>query len=256
MALWAIYTVLSHLLPWIFISSWSAESLKGCRADIIESYGEGASGACWAVIRERWPQLLFGFYPKELYWRPVLAMVFLMVALSPVLFAAVPRKVLWFSALYPFFGGFWLLWGGTIWVPLAGIMGFVIAYLSVAFLPKLVGSLTATILAGLLPLIWWTLLAGPTIGTLNSVSAGMLQDRYIATTEQLVESIEAEMAAEEDVLAVESLNRKLKTATKRLNAANSMGEREDNIAALEIEADELRGSLPSSVKGEIGRAHV
>lgn len=249
MALWAIYTVLSHILPWIFISSWSAESLKGCRADIIESYGEGASGACWAVIRERWPQLLFGFYPKELYWRPVLAMVFLMVALSPVLFAAVPRKVLWFSALYPFFGGFWLLWGGTIWVPLAGIMGFVIAYLSVALLPKLVGSLTATILAGLLPLIWWTLLAGPTIGTLNSVSAGMLQDRYIATTEQLVESIEAEMAAEEDVLAVESLNRKLKTATKRLNAANSMGEREDNIAALEIEADELRGSLPSSVKG-------
>ncbi|MEO1919218.1 MAG: amino acid ABC transporter permease [Paracoccaceae bacterium] len=253
LAFWAIYTVLSYILPWVFMSSWSAESLKGCRASIIKEYANAdnltPTGACWAVIRERWPQLLFGFYPKELYWRPVLAMVLLLVALSPILFSTVSRKVLYFSVAYPFFGGFWLLWGGTIWVPLAGIAGFVIAYLAIALLPKWVGSLTATILAGVLPLIWWTVLAGPTIGMLNSVSAGLLHDRYISSFEQSVESIETEMAAEEDELKVESLNRKLKTATKRLNTANSMGEREDNIAALEIEADELRGFLSSSVKG-------
>ena len=34
-----------------------------CRQIIAETWGEGASGACLAVIRERWKQFLFGFYP-------------------------------------------------------------------------------------------------------------------------------------------------------------------------------------------------
>ena len=73
----------------------------------------GPSGACFAVIRERWKQFLFGFYPVTLYWRPTLAFVLMLVALAPVLFSGVPRKLLWFSVAFPGVA-YWLLWGGSI----------------------------------------------------------------------------------------------------------------------------------------------
>lgn len=169
LSLWAVYYVLSGILPWVFQSSWDATSLKGCRAHIHETYGEGAEGACWAVIRERWPQLLFGFYPKELYWRPVLAMILMLIAISPILFQAVPRKVLMFSMIYPFLA-FWLLWGGSIWVPIIAFSGFVVAYLALQMLPSMIGSLGATIAAGVLPILFWIFAAGPIIGILNGIA--------------------------------------------------------------------------------------
>ena len=48
--------------------------------------GGTEGGACWAVIRERWHQFIFGFYPQDLYWRPILAFGLLFVALAPVLY--------------------------------------------------------------------------------------------------------------------------------------------------------------------------
>jgi len=168
LAIWFIYSLLGSVLPWIFHSSWSANSLSECRTSIKASYGPDASGACWAVIRERWHQLLFGFYPKELYWRPVLAFVLMLVAIAPVLFASVPRKFLWFSAIYPFLV-FWLLWGGSVWLPLTIIAGFVIGYLAQAYTAQFVGSLGATIAAILLPIIWWLFVAEPVEILLQSI---------------------------------------------------------------------------------------
>lgn len=169
LSLWAIYYVLSGILPWVFHSSWSAGSLKECRAIITETYGEGVEGGCWAVIRERWPQLLFGFYPKTLYWRPVLALILLFIALSPVLFSKVPRKVLLFSMIYPFIG-FWLLWGGSIWLPISAFAGFVVGYLAITLLPAITGSLIATIAAGILPVVYWLLISGPVISGLSNIA--------------------------------------------------------------------------------------
>jgi general L-amino acid transport system permease protein len=63
------------------------------------------------VINERFNQFMFGFYPSELYWRPILAFVLLFVALAPVLFNSLPRRMLWFSAVYPIIAYF-LIWGG------------------------------------------------------------------------------------------------------------------------------------------------
>lgn len=77
--------------------------------------GEGASGACLAVIRERWQQFLFGFYPRDLYWRPTLAFLLMGVAMAPILFANLPRRMLWFSVAFPGVA-YWLLWGGSIFV--------------------------------------------------------------------------------------------------------------------------------------------
>ena len=169
LSIWAIYYILSGILPWIFQSSWNATSLHGCRDSIAATYGEGTEGACWSVIRERWQQLLFGFYPKELYWRPVAALILLFVAISPILFTAVPRKVMLFSMVYPFLG-FWLLWGGSIWLPLSAIAGFAIGYAALIMLPKIIGNLGATIAAGLLPIIYWLFVSGPVISGLNGIA--------------------------------------------------------------------------------------
>ena len=169
LSIWAVYYVLSGILPWIFQSNWSATSLTGCREAIVEKYGEGTTGACWAVIRERWPQLVFGFYPRELYWRPVVALILLFIAISPILYTAVPRKVLLFSMVYPFLG-FFLLWGGSIWLPISAFAGFVVGYLALTMLPKVIGNLGATIAAGVLPIIYWVLISGPVISVLNGIA--------------------------------------------------------------------------------------
>ena len=124
LALYFVYYILASILPWIFVPTWSGASVNECR-ELIAASGHGGAhgGACWGVIRERWIQLLFGFYPSELYWRPILAFILMGVALAPVLFSELPRKLLWFSAVYPFLM-VWLLWGGSAWIFIMIIAGF------------------------------------------------------------------------------------------------------------------------------------
>jgi general L-amino acid transport system permease protein len=89
---------------------------------------EGASGGCFAVLAERWNQLIFGFkYPSDQYWRPTVAFLLLLISVAPVLFSKLPRKLLVLTGLYPFIG-FWLIWGGTIAGPFMALCGFVAAY--------------------------------------------------------------------------------------------------------------------------------
>ena len=131
---------LAHLLPWFVQSVWVADSLSECREIRNARYGEDAASACFAVITDRWNQLLFGFYPQELYWRPVLALVLFLAATAPVLFQSIPRVTLWGSAAYPFVG-YWLLWGGTIWGPLAVAAGFGVGWLAYVALAPRAGAL-------------------------------------------------------------------------------------------------------------------
>jgi len=94
LGLLAVFLLINAILPWLLNGVWNANSLGECRAIIAANAGEGASGACWAVIRERWHQFLFGFYPRDLYWRPVLALGLLFVALAPVLYGDNRRSML------------------------------------------------------------------------------------------------------------------------------------------------------------------
>jgi general L-amino acid transport system permease protein len=122
-AIYVIYLILANTMPWILNGVWNAGSLAECREIL-----QGTSGACFAVLTERWPQLLFGFkYPAEEYWRPTLAFVLMFGALAPVLFFDLPRKLLIGTALYPFVA-FWLIWGGSIWVPIFALLGFIAGY--------------------------------------------------------------------------------------------------------------------------------
>lgn len=130
-SIFVIYVVLSGVLPWIFNGVWDAGSLSECREIL-----NGTSGACFAVIAERWPQLMYGLaYPSDAYWRPNLAFVIMLVAIAPVLFFDLPRKMLIVTALFPFVA-YWLIWGGTILTPLLALAGFVAGYFAYSRLVK------------------------------------------------------------------------------------------------------------------------
>ncbi len=79
------------ILPWLLNGVWEAKSLSECRAIVAANAGEGADGACWAMVNERWNQFIYGFYPRELYWRPTIAFALMIVALAPVLYYGLNR---------------------------------------------------------------------------------------------------------------------------------------------------------------------
>ena len=165
----AIWYVLSGLLGWTLRSVWTAGSLSECREVMIETWGSTHGHACWGVINDRWLQLLFGFYPPELYYRPILALLLLIAALAPVLFAdKVSPRLLYVTAAYPFLMP-WLMWGGSIWTPVGVAAGFVVAYLVGRALRGAVAGLVLGILSAI---IWWMVWFGFPVQT-EVLAAGL-----------------------------------------------------------------------------------
>ncbi|MCY4314810.1 MAG: amino acid ABC transporter permease [Roseovarius sp.] len=160
------------IVPWIISPTWSAASLAECR-EILHALGrEGHySGACWGVIRDRWIQLLFGFYPSDIYWRPILAFILLVVALAPVLYSEyVPRKLIWFSAVYPFLMP-WLLWGGSLWVPLMIIAGIALGVAAHMMASSRSNNMFGFAVGVLVAVIWWLFLVAPVSEALQNIAA-------------------------------------------------------------------------------------
>ena len=164
----AIWFIVAEVGPWLMNTVWNAGSLRECREIL-----DGTSGACFAVVKDRWHQLMFGFYPQDLYWRPVLAFVLMLVAVAPILFAELPRKMLYLSGLFPFVA-YHLLWGGSVWLPVSVLLGFVAGYVALRLLDG-VSSLISTVGAVAAALAWWFLLAGPFNAALSSVAPMGLQ---------------------------------------------------------------------------------
>ncbi len=123
LAIYVIYLVLSATLPWLLNGVWNAGSLSECREILA-----GTRGGCFAVLVDRWEQLFFGFkYPSDQLWRPTLTLVLFFVAVAPVLFFDLPRKLLAFTAVFPFLA-YWLIWGGPILVPVMALIGVAVGY--------------------------------------------------------------------------------------------------------------------------------
>ncbi|MGR3618171.1 MAG: amino acid ABC transporter permease [Roseovarius sp.] len=148
------YLLLSLVItaaPWFVNGIWDSPSLTACREML-----DGRTGACFAVLTERWNQLLFGFkYPDELYWRPTLAFVLLFVAIAPVLFVKfLPHQLLIFTGLYPFIA-YWLIWGGSIIVPVMALLGVLFGVL--VYRRTLTVSAGVAVLAGIVGamVFWW-----------------------------------------------------------------------------------------------------
>jgi general L-amino acid transport system permease protein len=85
LALLALWKVFVPFIQWVFVdSAWFVDA-AACRE---------SAGACWSVITKNLRFILFGFFPYELQWRPLAAMLILF----GLLFASRNRR-LWGRAL-------------------------------------------------------------------------------------------------------------------------------------------------------------
>lgn len=84
-----------EILQWLVWNAvWRAGGYDECREIIAELRGDGATGACWAVLNGRLDTMLFGpLYPEERQWRAAIALASapLLLVLAP--FAA-PRSLI------------------------------------------------------------------------------------------------------------------------------------------------------------------
>lgn len=164
-AIYVIYAALSAFIPWTFGGVWNASSLNECREIL-----DGVHAACWAVINERWQQIFYGtFFPSSEYWRTHVAFILLIVAIAPVLFDKLPRKMFIFTAIYPFLM-VWLIWGGSLWGPIGVAAGFVVAYLVATVAGRSMGTGLATLVALVAGLLWWFLVGPLVVGGLDAVA--------------------------------------------------------------------------------------
>lgn len=123
-----IFISASKSVEWALINSvWRAKSQDECQNLIAKAHGEGSSGACWAVFRDSFHYFAFGFYPPELYWRPVLAATFAALILTAMVFRRLVRQALLAAVLYPVIAT-WLIWGGFGLEPVSSsrISGFIL----------------------------------------------------------------------------------------------------------------------------------
>ena len=116
-----LWKTIPSLLSWtIFNASWALPSTENiCSPD--------NHGACWTFIFEKFRVLIFGLYPKQYLWRPILAFVILLIVCGLTVFRVLRTKpliILWAVLPLPLFllinGGIGLevvdqsLWGGLM----------------------------------------------------------------------------------------------------------------------------------------------
>src|SRR5690606_24335842 len=80
------------------------------------SLPEGWSGACWAFVGDRFEQFMFGRYPLDERWRPMLVAGIFVALLIPILIPRLPHKGWNALALFVIFpiAAFFLLHGNVM----------------------------------------------------------------------------------------------------------------------------------------------
>jgi len=117
-----------------------AQALLG-QAGPLVAWGQSHDGACWVVVKERINQFIFGFYPHDQQWRPIVFFVLLVVAMAPILVPGLPyrRQLAWFTVAFPVLAAILLygmptfglevvatpLWGGLLLTTIIGVTGIV-----------------------------------------------------------------------------------------------------------------------------------
>src|SRR5215472_3997342 len=104
-ALYLLVVTIPPIFRWAFIDAiWSADSGRACRG----------AGACWAFIGEKLRFILFGRFPYQEQWRPLLAVVIFLA----LILASCDRRLwgrrlaaLWLAGLVVVGG---LMWGGIL----------------------------------------------------------------------------------------------------------------------------------------------
>jgi len=95
-----LWKIVPGLIRWAFIdSSWTTTGAE-CRA---------AGGACWSIVTKNLRFIIFGFFPYEWQWRPLLAMIILITLL------VVSRN-----------RRYWKKWLGYLWLIGLFVMGLLL----------------------------------------------------------------------------------------------------------------------------------
>lgn len=128
-----LYKTVPPFIKWAFIDSFWLSSAAECRA---------GGGACWSVVSANIRFIMFGFYPHELHWRPLLAMIMMVGLLFYSKYRDHWKKSLiyfWIAGLIIMGllmkGGFFGLasvesdqWGGLPLTLMLSVFGMVAAY--------------------------------------------------------------------------------------------------------------------------------
>ena len=104
---WLLFQLVPPVIDWLFIRAiWSDAGPEPCR--------EAGAGACWSFVREKYRLILFGLYPYDEQWRPLLAMIVLIGLLTASTMRRFwsPRLIVaWIVGLV---GIGVLMWGGVL----------------------------------------------------------------------------------------------------------------------------------------------
>ncbi|MER8424915.1 amino acid ABC transporter permease [Mesorhizobium sp. M1403] len=113
--------ILPQIVSWAFINAqWTGPDRTVC-ATVAQGgiQPDGWTGACWAFVNAKFGQFMFGRYPLEERWRPILVAILFVALLVPLLMPRVSRKGL--NAILLFFAlpvvAFVLLLGGMFGLP-------------------------------------------------------------------------------------------------------------------------------------------
>jgi general L-amino acid transport system permease protein len=112
-----LVAIIPGAVNWLFVQAvWFGSDRSVC-ATIAQGgiQPDGWKGACWAFIEDRFVQFLFGRYPLDERWRPILVSVMFVALLVPLLIPKAPRKGLNALLLFIIFPvvAFFLLHGGV-----------------------------------------------------------------------------------------------------------------------------------------------
>jgi amine acid ABC transporter, permease protein, 3-TM region, His/Glu/Gln/Arg/opine family len=130
---------------WLFFqASWFGSDRSVC-STLVQGgiQPDGWKGACWAFVQDRFVQFMFGRYPLDERWRPILVTIMFIALLTPLLIPKVPRKGLNALLLFIVFpivaffllhGGFGLrvvetpLWGGLMVTLILSFVGIAVSF--------------------------------------------------------------------------------------------------------------------------------
>jgi general L-amino acid transport system permease protein len=105
LCLWLLWQTVPSLLSWALIDAVWIGTPEACRA---------ADGACWALITEKHRFILFGLYPYDEHWRPLVAVI---LFLATIVMTCQPVFWRWWLTLvWPLILGVCalLMWGGVL----------------------------------------------------------------------------------------------------------------------------------------------
>ena len=128
--------IIPPIINWAFIDAvWNGESREDCLGPEV--------GACWAFVKAKFGQFMYGRYPLEERWRVNLSGLLLLAGLIPIAIPSVPYKrenALYLLVVFPILafilltGQFGLepvetaLWGGLLVTLVVAIVGIVVSF--------------------------------------------------------------------------------------------------------------------------------